>query len=57
MHHVDIYEEVMRRHLWVSRAKPQNVKNSLYGTLIKAVQAGDSRFGRDTYDGAMFFAR
>lgn len=56
MHHRDIYEEVVRKRLWVSRAQPQNVENSTYGTLIKAVQDGDMRFGRDTNDLALFYA-
>ena len=56
MRHDDIYREVERRGLWVSSAKPENVLNSTYGTLIKAVQDGDSRLGRID-DGPMFFAR
>ena len=46
MHFDEIIDEVHRRRLWKSRAKPQWVRNSLYGTLIKACQAGDSRFER-----------
>ena len=56
MHHDDIYREVERRGLWVSSAKPENVSNSTYGTLIKAVQDGDARLGR-IGDGPTFFAR
>ena len=42
----DIIEEVEKAGLYRSQAKPENKVNSLYGTLIKAVQAGDSRFVR-----------
>jgi hypothetical protein len=55
MHHRDIYREVVRRGLWVSRAKPQWVENSTYGHLIKAVPGGDPRIGRIN-DGPLFFA-
>ena len=55
MHHRDIYKEVVRKGLWVSRAQPQNVENSTYGHLIKAVQQGDNRLGRID-DGPLFFA-
>jgi hypothetical protein len=52
----EIKKEVYRRNLWKSRAKPQYVLNSLYGTLIKACQAGDSRFER-LDNGPYFVAR
>ncbi len=56
MHHRNIYEEVVRRGLWVSNANPQWVENSTYGTLIKAVQRGDMRLDRID-NGPLFFAR
>ena len=56
MHFHDIYEEVVSRDLWKSAALPQNIDNSVYGTLIKAVQAGDHRFSRID-GGPSFIAR
>ena len=56
MHHRDIYEEVVKRNLWVSNAQPRYVENSTYGYLIKAVQDGDKRLGRID-KGPLFFAR
>ena len=55
MHQRDIYEEVVKKDLWVSNAQPQNVEKSTYGHLIKAVQYGDRRLGRIN-NGPWFFA-
>ena len=44
MHIRDIIEAVERAGLFRSQAAKKH--NSLYGTLIKAVQAGDMRFER-----------
>jgi len=51
-----IIMEVHDRRLWRSRAQPKWVHNSLYGTLIKACQAGDPRFDR-IGNGPMFRGR
>jgi len=42
----DIIDEVLSQELWIRRGRPDTKYNSLYGTLIKTVQAGDPRFGR-----------
>ena len=44
----NIIDEVLSRGLWVRRRadRPETAYNSLYGTLIKAVQHGDDRIGR-----------
>lgn len=41
-----IIKEVFERKLWERRGRPDTAYNSLYGTLIKAVQADDKRIGR-----------
>ncbi len=56
MHIKQIITEVHERKLWRSNARPQWIENSLYGTLIKACQAGDSRFER-LDDGPFFMGR
>ena len=56
MHHRDIYETVVTKGLWVSRARRRHVGNSTYGTLIKAVRGGDPRLDRDQDHLALFFA-
>lgn len=41
-----IIKEVFERKLWERRGRSDTAYNSLYGTLIKAVQADDKRIGR-----------
>jgi hypothetical protein len=56
MHYQDIVAQVMQEQLWVPRGQARWRNNSLYGTLIKACQAGDRRFER-VDDGPVFRAR
>lgn len=51
----DIIKEVLGRKLWERKGRPDTEYNSLYGTLIKAVKAGDKRIGR-VKNGDQFYA-
>jgi hypothetical protein len=55
MHQREIYDEVVRRQLWLSHAQPHNVDRSTYGTLIKAFQAEFPYLGRDANNKSFFF--
>lgn len=53
----DIIEHVEQTGLFRSKAKPEHKVNSLYGNLIKAVQANDWRFERHPQHGRRFRSR